>query len=245
MSDIQVLTRLPDWYANLARTATRVRLRFHPRTHYQGNEQAPRPGESRAFSVTGSPAIINRREGKTDNHELGRKDNTPTQRKNDRGTQQVRQQRERRPSPPAAGVGTCPPTGSWRPSTLRPRHPMRASPAGGWRLPLRLGRRHRLQTAAPRGAKETGQSADTVLEQLRNEATKRDRLICLETGAFQEVLDREVENSHRASPRKPAWRGGNDSNTATEKANIPAPGGLRNQQPHRSTGRHGANASGR
>ena len=131
MSDIQVLTRLPDWYANLARTATRVRLRFHPRTHYQGNEQAPRPGESRAFSVTGSPAIINRSEGKTDNHELGRKDNTPTQRKNDRGTQQVRQQRERRPSPAAAGAGTCPPTGSWRPSTLRPRHPMRASPAPG------------------------------------------------------------------------------------------------------------------
>ena len=205
MSDIQVLTRLPDWYANLARTATRVRLRFHPRTHYQGNEQAPRPGESRAFSVTGSPAIINRREGKTDNHELGRKDNTPTQRKNGRGTQQVRQQRERRPSPAAAGAGTCPPTGSWRPSTLRPRHPMRASPAAGRGLPLRLGRRHRLQ----------------------------------------EVLDREVENSHRASPRKPAWRGGNDSNTATEKANTPAPGGLRNQQPHRSTGRHGANASGR
>ena len=129
MSDIQVLTRLPDWYANLTRTATRVRLRFHPRTHYQGNEQAPRPGESRAFSVTGSPAIINRREGKTDNHELGRKDNTPTQRKNGRGTQQVRQQRERRPSPAAAGAGTCPPTGSWRPSTFRPRHPMRASPA--------------------------------------------------------------------------------------------------------------------
>ena len=129
MSDIQVLTRLPDWYANLARTATRVRLRFHPRTHYQGNEQAPRPGESRAFSVTGSPAIINRREGKTDNHELGRKDNTLTQRKNGRGTQQVRQQRERRPSPAAVGAGTCPPTGSWRPSTLRPRHPKRASPA--------------------------------------------------------------------------------------------------------------------
>ena len=231
MSDIQVLTRLPDWYANLARTATRVRLRFHPRTHYQGNEQAPRPGFCRAFSVTGSPAIINRREGKTDNHELGRKDNTPTQRKNGRGTQQVRQQRERRPSPAAAGAGTCPPTGSWRPSTLRPRHPMRASSAPGRGLPLRLGLGVAIAFRLPlqEARRRMDQSADTVLEQLRNEATKRDRLICLESGTFQRVLDREVENSHRASPRKPAWRGGNDSNTATEKANTPAPGDLRNR----------------
>ena len=56
-------------------------------THYRGNEQAPRPGESRGFPVVGSPAIINRRERKTDNHEPDRKDNTLTQRKNDRGTQ--------------------------------------------------------------------------------------------------------------------------------------------------------------